>query len=464
MGISSSLFYNSNDSGKQTLHRRIRPTDEQFDEQQERWNLLAEYLATDLKDRSGYSIKTWLQGSYKFGTQIRPTLKTLEFDIDLGVYFQWNGTPEDGKYSAIEIKSLVQTSLESYKAEGVVNVVSPAKTRCSRIRFEGDFHIDVPSYHLNDQHDSRRLATEDGNWEDSDPKALYLWFKNKFSDSVRDKVRRQTRYLKCWANLKFEDVDTRPSSTLLTVLAADAFGTLSDAQTSSDDETLRLVLEEIAERLQRNSRVANPIQPNEILSDRLSPEAQASFAAELQTFIEIAKRALAAESIASAASVWTEAFEHFFPLPEIEEISESTKAAYLPALLNAPDVYVRAELKGNPLQKWTATNRIGPIPKNCHISFQVKAEAIPPGTTIDWMVRNEDHEAEQTNDLGHKAGTGLSASEDSAYKGTHYMDCELKRYGKLVALRRIPVEISGTFVRRRNLNKPAFWRTIAGKR
>ena len=81
MGISSSLFYSIDSSNKQTLHRRIRPTEEQFEEQQARWNLLADYLITDLKKMSGYTIKTWLQGSYKFGTQIRPSHKTGEFDI-----------------------------------------------------------------------------------------------------------------------------------------------------------------------------------------------------------------------------------------------------------------------------------------------------------------------------------------------------------------------------------------------
>ena len=67
MGITSSLFHAPSDPEKQTLDRRIRPTEVQFEEQQERWNALAEHLTNDLKERSGYAIRTWLQGSYKFG-------------------------------------------------------------------------------------------------------------------------------------------------------------------------------------------------------------------------------------------------------------------------------------------------------------------------------------------------------------------------------------------------------------
>src|ERR1700674_5702735 len=98
MGVAAALFYSANDSEKQTLHRRVTPSEEQFEEQQDRWNALADHLIADLKERSGYPIRTWLQGSYKAATQIRPVRLGEEFDIDLGVYFQWQGRPQDGQH------------------------------------------------------------------------------------------------------------------------------------------------------------------------------------------------------------------------------------------------------------------------------------------------------------------------------------------------------------------------------
>ena len=68
-------------------------------------------------------------------------------------------------------------------------------------------------------------------WEDSDPKAFHLWFKDSFDDLERAKVRRQIRYVKCWACLKFGDGDGRPSSTLLTVLVAEAFEAFNKSST-----------------------------------------------------------------------------------------------------------------------------------------------------------------------------------------------------------------------------------------
>src|SRR5215216_6027727 len=107
MGAASNLFH-SNDSEKQTLHRRIIPSEEQIEEQQERWNLLAEHLTAELSAKSGYSLRTWLQGSYKLATQIRPVHLGDEFDIDLGVYYEWEGDATDGDYDASELKNFVQ--------------------------------------------------------------------------------------------------------------------------------------------------------------------------------------------------------------------------------------------------------------------------------------------------------------------------------------------------------------------
>jgi hypothetical protein len=57
VGSAASPFYSANDAEKQTLHRRITPSDEQFEEQQDRWNALADHLVADLKERSDYPIR-----------------------------------------------------------------------------------------------------------------------------------------------------------------------------------------------------------------------------------------------------------------------------------------------------------------------------------------------------------------------------------------------------------------------
>jgi hypothetical protein len=445
MGLAASLFF-SNSTEKQTLHRRIIPTDEQKEAQQKRWNDLAEYLKADLKEASGYPIYSWLQGSYKFATQLRPLTWNEEFDIDLGIYFEWQGEPEEGKFPPLQLKEIVQESLKQYAEEqSDVEKVAALKKRCSRIHYEGNFHIDVPTYHLDATRDARALATQEDKWEDSDPKAIYLWFKEQLAEEIRPQVRRLIRYLKAWAILNIEG-EGRPSAILLTVLVAESYGELSDSETASDDEALAGILPLILAKLKRNQKVRNPVNTDEVLSDRLGKDGLAAFIDHLQQFRNLAKKAVAAGTEVEAADLWSKIYKHFFPLPETEIVTFSAgrKDSQIVPVFK-PIVFVEAKRKNNLFQKtnqWSGLNRIGPIPAKSSITFKlVNVNELPYGARVEWTVRNEGKEAEGINDLGHPAGTGYTATESSAYKGRHYMDCVVRQFHHVVAMRRIPVDI-----------------------
>lgn len=62
MSIAANLFY-ATDLEKETLHQRITPSADQRQEQIERWNELADYLRGWLKERTGFDVRTWIQGS-----------------------------------------------------------------------------------------------------------------------------------------------------------------------------------------------------------------------------------------------------------------------------------------------------------------------------------------------------------------------------------------------------------------
>lgn len=463
MGAAAFLFYDAADAEKQTLHRRIVPTDVQFEEQTERWNNLADHLTTELQRLSGYPISTWLQGSYKFGTQVRGARLDDEFDIDLGVYYRWAGASDDGSHGPKELKEMVQQALRSYQSESVIDIVTPPKDRCCRIRFKGNFHIDVPAYHLDPNKDHRQLATEDDDWEDSDPKALYLWFRDSFENPLRAKVRREIRYFKIWASLKFKEGEGRPSSTLLTVLVTEALTHI--ARDLPDDETIAALLNTIIERLESDRRVPNPVDAQEDLAARLSDAEFDALLLKLKEFQVSSREALGSDDLLSAADKWTEPFEYYFPFPDSEELDEaSRKDAKLPVRRVTPEIAVEAVSRGSN-KRWFGNNEIGPIPKGCDIYFRItNPEILPPYHTVDWMVRNEGDEAEDINDLGHRAGMGLSAKERSAYRGSHYMDCVVKQHDKVIGQRRVPVTITGTFWPRRNpVNRPS-WVKLRGRR
>lgn len=329
------------------------------------------------------------------------------------------------------------------------------KTRCNRIRFTDDFHIDVPSYHLNREDDVRRIATEDDEWKNSDPKAIYVWWKDQFDELERDRARRLTRYLKIWAALTFEQA-SRPSSIFLTVLVAMTLRATDTADLSGDDEFLRAVVNGIQDRLTKSRIVRNPANTAEDLN-RLTEDGFEALKAELEKFLSIADRALYATDVHESADIWSEAFKHFFPFLEEDEMQSGSAKEASGAVSRFrcdPDVNVVATA-GN--QRWKGFNKIGPIPRGCEISFAIaQPEQLPDGCQVTWTVRNEGTEAESVNDLGHVAGKGIRNSESSAYKGNHFMDVVVKLNGRQVGRRRVKVRVSGLGIPLRNPRRPAW--------
>lgn len=453
MGLAASLFFDTT-SDAQTLHRRIKPSDEQYSSQQEYWNELRDFLVSELKDQFGVPVSSWLQGSYKFGTQIRPSSKGKEFDIDLGIYAEWRGDPEDGDIGPLELKDAVQELLIDYADDDQNDAreVSTPKQRCNRIHYNDDFHIDTPCYHLDRDADTRYLVTKNDEWEYSDPKALYLWWRDEIADELRPRARRLVQYLKMWAELAFDD-GGKPSSILLTVLVAEALQEGAFQEASGDDEWFAEVVAFIADRLDDELVVANPVDTTENLN-RLSNAENANFLEKIQELESTCYRALNAQSRAESAEVWSEVFEYFFPIPDDGSVLKEARDSLVPITFD-PQVAVIAHPEISPMMAYNGTNQIGPIPRNCVIRFTLlNADRLPAGSVVKWMVRNEGVEAEDYNDLGHIAGSELTTTEHSAYKGTHYMDISVTQNGRLVGRRRIPVVVSGNAIRRPTRGRP----------
>lgn len=460
MAHAARLFHKP--KSEQTLYARITPSSEQFTTQQARWNDLADFLKARLKEDADYPMSTWLQGSYKFDTQIRPWRSGAEFDIDLGLYFEWTGADEDGDYEPEGFKELVQNALVDYAddEDNDASGVEDPKERCGRIAFKPDFHIDVPCYHLDRSADRRALATETKGWEDSDPKAIYTWFKELHDDAAdRAQVRRQVCYFKMWAALKIEEDASRPSSIMLTVLVAEEFGRV-DRSEKSDDDVLEQLVTAVADRLDDDAEVTNPIDEDENLN-RLSGEATDNLRVRLREFEDIARRANAATNEETAAEIWTEAFEHFFPMPEDVEEEDAaaardqasvTKSTALVAYSFDPEIHVRAVSKDNSNYVREGVNALPQILKNCTIEFTLRnASQLPMGASVRWTVRNKGHDAWSKNDIGHLSGDGYTVEENSAYNGKHAMDVTVYQFGRIIGRRRIEIDVRGGVMPARQL-------------
>lgn len=443
MGQASRLF---NGAAEQTLHRRITPTSEQREFLQTQWNTLAEHLIREVGSW-GYPISTWLQGSYKYGTLIKPVHKGEEYDVDVGVYFSWDPKAVDITPTPVQLRDWVQWELMEYAKinPDLRHIEDPAKERCSRAVYIKQFHIDTPTYHLNSATDVRRLACLSGKWEDSDPKALYKWFKEVVGVDNRDLLRRLVRYLKGWAAVAFEEAPaSRPSSIVLTVLVAEAFRDMWGARILGidDEDALIAVIEAVYSRLGANKRVMNPIDRSEDLN-RIPDEAWAGFLTRLTVLRDAAQAAAETEDETAAALAWSEPFAFLMPLPETDEVEVVDRSSGR-ALMQIPEIQVQVfDAEGGALLA-TYMNEVPSVGRHRYLTFTiVNKHVVPDFSLVEWTVRNEGAYADALGDLGHKrGGIGLlSVGEQTAYVGKHYMDCVVRCNGSVFSVRRVPVNI-----------------------
>lgn len=458
MGKAASLF---NGAGEQTLLKRVTPTAEQRDFLQTQWNSLADHLKKALYDDYGYTISTWLQGSYKYGTLIRPVHVDEEYDVDVGIYFQWENDG-DATPAPAQLRAWVQRELLVFKLlnADIKSVAEPPKERCSRAIYEKKFHIDTPVYHLEKSTDTRRLACLSGKWEDSDPKAIYEWFKNVVWGDDREQLRRLIRYLKGWAAVAFvESAAARPSSILITVLAAQSFEDhwLSRLGGMDDEDALLLVIKDMHERLFGDRVVPNPIDESEDLN-RIPADHWDVFLTNLQALRNAAETAEAEQDEAAAALAWSEVFSFLMPLPPTQEV-EVVEEVSGRAIMVLPEIEIEVfdRVSKKPIGKYR--NEVPSVSKDCDLVFKiVNRHVIPEYATVEWTVRNDGEESDYIGDLGHRRmGIRLlEANEHTAYAGLHFMDCVVRFNGQVYAVRRVPVTVKDINYPARNPPRPAY--------
>lgn len=464
MGAAKGLFFHA-DASRDTLNKRVRPSDEQLTFLREKKELLENHLTQDLRARAGCLISTWIQGSYKFRTLIRPVHKTASYDVDVGVYFEW-GTEEGALLTPREIRNHLQASLLAFKAveRDIVEVVDPAKERCSRTTYKQQFQIDTPGYHHHTDTGVARLATLSGTWEFSDPEKMVGWFQGRLDGDDRAQVRRLIRYMKAWAALRFEtDKKALPSSLMLTVLVVESYEQALEGRALDDDDALAEIVSSIFWRLCANRAVNNPVDSDQDRDiNRMDTQAFESFMTGLRELDDVARRAADCEEEADAAAVWSEAFDYLLPLPDVEGLAEENLMKGMVVL--APEIQVDISgTEGGPVVR-RYKGEVDFVRRDEWLRFRIlNPDVLPPQATVRWVVRNVGDDAYRANDLGHSARDlgELVHDERAAYHGRHFMDCEVRVGGRLRSITRVPVVVSPVANVPRHVPRPAYTRLRA---
>ncbi|MEJ1377602.1 MAG: hypothetical protein RPU32_06440 [Candidatus Sedimenticola sp. (ex Thyasira tokunagai)] len=436
MGLSAKLFFDTADA--ETLSSRISLTSEQMDEARVKKDKLLELIKPELSSSLETQVKHWLQGSYKNHTLIRPIQKGDEFDIDVGVYILCNA--EEEGLSALEVKNLNRQVLEWFVSNRPEAKLEESKTSCERLSYPSSFHIDIPIYYYDSEKDICKLATQNDEWIDSDPKALQDWFNNitsGLSPKSLAQLRRVIKYLKTWTAIKGKNDGVTIPSIAITVLVASNF-----IEAEDDDDVFIQITIKVMEFISANTTLDSPVQNGDL------------FGFKDDEYINIQNKSVALKNSCEFISqstdsfqqyvLWSATFEHMFP-PFVERSEEVSKKTKLPAITVPPKIRVRHNDNRKKLLSNNVTSEIR-VFRDEELYFSIEnKEDYSRTAEVHWIVRNQDAEAMRVNDLGHT--TVLTVDEElyegCSYSGTHYMECLILDQNNIKGIGAVKVRITG---------------------
>lgn len=249
--------------------------------------LIKKTLSEELNKLHSRTPRFMTQGSAGYKTQNAPCHPEQQIDYDIGCYFpfsEWED--EKPKTAAKEFFGEVDGILEKLSQSNNWTL-DKSKNTCCRVIIENDIHIDIPLYSIPDDEfktiaesiESRKsfsmmdsiepqedswddfnfdkvlLAQREGDWIESDPRKVNLYFKDAF-EKKGEQFRRLCRYLKAWRDFKWKSGG--PSSIFLMFLADDLY---EKNVGDGDDSALYLLLTKIPGRLN------TPILNNAVYND-----------------------------------------------------------------------------------------------------------------------------------------------------------------------------------------------------
>ncbi|MEO8589560.1 MAG: cyclic GMP-AMP synthase DncV-like nucleotidyltransferase [Flavobacteriales bacterium] len=260
---------------------------------------LQDHLTNYFKKKEGLTTPRFaLQGSYKMKTMVQKE-SDATYDVDLGLYF-------------LEKPEVAPATIQGYVWDAVENWTGTKpehRSKCIRVIYAKDYHIDIPVYYKTPSDSHPHLATKEG-WQDSDPKAFWEWFNQK-SDSA-GQLKRMIKYLKAWCDARSFKT---PSGVALTTWTCERF--LADER---DDKALANLLRQMYTTITPQCTCQMPVWAFDDLTKKLDLDQKAKFRDALKTFSEDAAQAVAEKNQLKASKLWRKHLGDRFPEGEDKDV------------------------------------------------------------------------------------------------------------------------------------------------
>lgn len=395
-------------------------------------------------------------GSWAHRTIIKPVAANDEFDADvlLLVASAIGWQPKD----YLESLYAAFTGSDRYKQLAV------RKTRCVRLNYAGDFHLDVVPYlERNGQHviTNRLEPPGRGRYEASNPEAFTAWMdeRERFSNQTFITVVRLLKYLRDYKN-----TFTCRSIILTTLLGAqlDENDSVQHLALFSDVPTaLHTLLRRLADDLPATMpKVMDPAGTGDDFAERYHDSWNyPNFRKMMTVYADKVGKALAETDLNTALGLWQEVFGSTFGRVAVREVSAArTFSAMVPysgeQFINRPPfgfpvrlhpsyrITVRGRCLGfhagnttrrQGFRQFDLRSKGNRVPKNRKLSFTASIDG-PTPYDIYWKVRNGGAEAASVGQLRGEITQGSTDHEErTSYQGSHYVDCYVVKDGIVVA-------------------------------
>ncbi len=258
----------------------------QLDETRRQRALQSYDALTDLLERgiNGENLESYAQGSFRIGTTVKPWAAE-EYDLDFVVEF----VDRQPNYS---IQKTLEQVYAAIAASKTYEHKVALKTRCVRVTYQNEFHVDVLPAIPDPSRGSSALLVPDRDlksWTPSSPKGYALWFESVAKEHVilemikkalasepipndpdlpqKAPLKVAAQLLKRRRDVMLSDQDWKPSSILLTTLLANNY-----AEQLSPFRSLLSAVSRLAKELSNQNpsdfRVPNPTNEEEDFTDK----------------------------------------------------------------------------------------------------------------------------------------------------------------------------------------------------
>jgi len=395
------------------------------------------------------------QGGYAMHTLNQDPGGDNDYDIDVSLIFNKNDLPEDPLKARQRVRDALCKRCTNFTKE------PEARTNAATVWYSEGYHIDFAVYRTYvDSLGGQYIEHASTAWKRRDPMEVNNWFTVQVSALSPQansnlgyvsrvsagQLRRIVRFLKWFCRSRTSW--SLPGGMVISALVANSGVYRADGD--RDDIALYNTMVALRDRLKISCQVYNPVDSTQELTGKIEVLNQViRLRGNLDTAIN-KLNILFDESGCTkekARFAWDWVFNHSF----WAEKGSSTVSDFAAASVTGYSVTIRCDLakSENKLTYKQYLSGASALPKGVALKFSVVSTDVLLPYNVRWIIANEGDEASEAQNLRwENIDSGTIMWTSTAFKGTHWMICQIEKEGRIMAKTAhiVKVKSSGTSI------------------